>query len=70
MNIQTSSKWVSFWAVGCHSLWYWCNMEMRDENYHKPLFSWIYVQRRVEEYGEAMKNNVVADHGEKLVVMV
>lgn len=43
---------------------------MHDENSHRHLFSEIYVQRRVEEYREVMKSNVVVAHGDKFVVMV
>lgn len=70
LNLRESCGWISLWVVGCHRLWYWRNIEICDMNDHRPSFSGNYVQRRVDEYGEAMKNNVVAARGDKTAITV
>jgi ribonuclease HI len=44
-------RWAEFWATVCHTLWYWRNKLVHDDDFVMPAYPWQVINQRVLNYG-------------------
>jgi len=45
LDCVLATDWKEFWAVACHLLWLWRNMDVHNSDFVRPVQPWINVQQ-------------------------
>ncbi|MCH81151.1 putative non-LTR retroelement reverse transcriptase, partial [Trifolium medium] len=65
--IEGQLHWKDVWATTCHCLWYWRNMENRNNHFMRPTNTAFHILKRVKEYYASSELNCVATQAQRVV---
>jgi ribonuclease HI len=70
VNWSCNIEWSAYWAIACHSLWFWRNKENHEEGFIRPHNPAHHVMTTAMEYAAAAQNTKVVKESEKVVTLV